>query len=144
MTQIRNVEEFDLLKMEEIEKECFQDSWCLAMWKGTFTRRDFLGVAIEEKGKFIGFCAGTVLFENSELLRIALTQSARGKGYGGKLLDEFMQKAKRQGAEKIFLEVRATNEVAQNLYKSRGFKETGIRAKYYADGEDAVEMVKTL
>ncbi len=144
MTQLREIEQSDLPKMEEIEKQCFQDSWCLAMWKGTFNRQDFLGVAIEENGEFVGFCAGTVLFECSDLLRIALLERARGKGYGGALLNEFMQKAKKRGAEKIFLEVRATNEVALRLYKNFGFKETGIREKYYADGEDAIEMIKTL
>ena len=134
----------DLAKIESLENECFQDPWCLAMWKGTFSRRDFVGVLIEENGEIIGFAGGTALFENAELLRIAVCKSARGKGCGGRLLDELCKAVKARGAEKMFLEVRASNSTAQGLYQSRGFIVTGKRQKYYADGEDAVEMLKIL
>ena len=39
------------------------------------------------------------------------------------------------------LEVRATNSVAQNLYRKYTFKEMGVRRRYYSDnGEDALVM----
>ena len=134
----------DLSAIEKIEAECFKDPWCAAMWRGTFTRLDFTGVVIEENGAVVGFAGATVLFEDSELLRIAVLQSERGKGFGGKLLDILIRNAKERGAEKMFLEVRVSNTAARNLYESRGFSVTGIRKKYYADGEDAVGMMKTL
>ena len=136
--------EEDLPMIESIETECFQDPWCEAMWKGTFTRKDFVGVLIEENGEVLGFAGGTALFEDSELLRIAVKKSSRGKGYGGRLLDELCQAVKTRGAEKMFLEVRASNRTAQALYQSRGFTVTGTRHKYYADGEDAYLMQKIL
>src|SRR3977135_2512485 len=39
------------------------------------------------------------------------------------------------------LEVRASNSVAQNLYRKYTFKEMGVRRRYYSDnGEDALVM----
>ena len=39
------------------------------------------------------------------------------------------------------LEVRASNDVAQGLYRSFGFEEAGRRPRYYSDdGEDALVM----
>lgn len=41
------------------------------------------------------------------------------------------------------LEVRASNEIAQNLYRKYGFKAYGRRKGYYQDnGEDAIIMWK--
>jgi ribosomal-protein-alanine N-acetyltransferase len=47
------------------------------------------------------------------------------------------------GAERVFLEVRPSNPVAQNLYRSIGFTEIGRRPRYYParEGrEDAIVM----
>ena len=46
------------------------------------------------------------------------------------------------GAAYATPEVRRSNEIAQNLYKSLGFVQLGVRKRYYADnGEDALIMV---
>jgi ribosomal protein S18 acetylase RimI-like enzyme len=53
------------------------------------------------------------------------------------LLDE----ARRREATEVFLEVRADNPGAQNLYTSLGFAEIAVRPAYYQpDGVDAVIM----
>jgi ribosomal-protein-alanine N-acetyltransferase len=45
------------------------------------------------------------------------------------------------GARWMTLEVRASNSVAQNLYRKYTFKEMGVRRRYYSDnGEDALVM----
>ena len=45
------------------------------------------------------------------------------------------------GARWMTLEVRASNGVAQNLYRKYTFKEMGVRRRYYSDnGEDALVM----
>jgi ribosomal-protein-alanine N-acetyltransferase len=45
------------------------------------------------------------------------------------------------GALSATLEVRAGNLVAQNLYRHFGFKQVGLRKRYYKDnGENAILM----
>ena len=49
--------------------------------------------------------------------------------------------AVRRGAGEVFLEVRADNPGARELYRSLGFEEIAVRAKYYQpDGVDAIVM----
>jgi ribosomal-protein-alanine N-acetyltransferase len=44
-------------------------------------------------------------------------------------------------ANVVTLEVRASNEIAQELYKKYGFQVVGRRLRYYSsDGEDAIIM----
>ena len=44
------------------------------------------------------------------------------------------------GMERAVLEVRRYNQPAIALYRTLGFREKGLRHRYYADGEDALLM----
>ena len=44
----------------------------------------------------------------------------------------------------ISLEVKYDNITAYNLYKKLGFKTRRVRKGYYADGQNCLEMVKTI
>ena len=51
------------------------------------------------------------------------------------------REARRHGAREITLEVRASNFAARALYRKYGFREVGLRKRYYIDnGEDAIIM----
>jgi ribosomal-protein-alanine N-acetyltransferase len=46
-----------------------------------------------------------------------------------------------EGAQSSFLEVRASNVVAQEMYRKFGYEESGVRPRYYRDNdEDAFLM----
>ena len=45
----------------------------------------------------------------------------------------------------MYLEVRPSNEAGILLYRKLSFEETGkVRKKYYPDGEDAIEMARSI
>ncbi|MBQ8309078.1 MAG: ribosomal protein S18-alanine N-acetyltransferase [Clostridia bacterium] len=127
-----------------IERECFRLPWTEKMIRSAIGRTDFCGVIAFADGKPFGYVLGTQLFEDAELLRIAVLPDFRGQGLGKELLDEFLRQAKRRGAEKVFLEVRVSNLPAITLYQSRGFECLRVREKYYENVEDALEMKKNL
>jgi ribosomal-protein-alanine N-acetyltransferase len=65
----------------------------------------------------------------------------RRKGIGEGLLIATIQLAQALNANVVTLEVRASNQIAQELYKKYGFQVVGRRLKYYSsDGEDAIIM----
>ena len=97
---------------------------------------------MEELGEIVGYACGTSLFEDSELLRIAVLPEKRKGGLGTELLLALIAEAKEKGAEKMFLEVREGNTPALKLYEKHGFTPIRVRKNYYADGENGVEMVK--
>ena len=141
---LRAWEEKDVAAICALEGECFSDGWTEEMLVSTFRRRDFCGILLEINGEIIGYVTATALFEDAELLRIAVKKQSRGKGYGGLLLDAWLQKIKALGAQRALLEVREGNEKAIGLYESRGLSLFHVRERYYSDGEAAKEMQKAL
>lgn len=87
--------------------------------------------------------AGLVLwrriFDESEILTIAVLPPWRRAGLGARLLRAAMDSAAREGASTMFLEAAADNHAALALYESNGFTRVGLRKGYYG-GVDAVTM----
>lgn len=73
-----------------------------------------------------------------ELLRLAVAPEARGRGLGRRLLREGLRTLNAEGIHLFHLEVRISNKPARALYASEGWKEVGLRPRYYRDGETAV------
>jgi ribosomal-protein-alanine N-acetyltransferase len=55
------------------------------------------------------------------------------------MLTDIKKESANKQSSVILLEVRQSNNAAINLYKSFGFKEIGVRKKYYKD-EDALML----
>lgn len=93
----------------------------------------------------IGFYIGEYVVGEATLMDICIIPSEQGKGLGKILLNQFLAQAKKRGATKIFLEVRAKNIAAQMLYMNAGFIEIDRRTGYYPSSagfgyEDAIVM----
>lgn len=136
--------ESDLETVAEIERECFLEPWTTGMLSGSFSRTDFCGLLLEQDGEAVGYICGETLFENAEIARVAVKTAHRRKGHGERLLTAFENAVIARGASAVFLEVRAGNVAARSLYEKSGYFATRVRKRYYADGEDAVEMKKEL
>lgn len=142
--EIREFCPFDVAEIARLDREIFPDFWTKEMWDSECSRTDFFGFVAKLQGEIAGYICGTALFEEGELPKVAVRKALRGTGLGGKLVDRLLLCMKEKGVEKVFLEVRVSNVAALGLYKSKGFEVTRERKKYYSDGEDAVEMVKSL
>lgn len=104
-------------------------------------------IVIENEGDIIAYAGAFHLpgDDVADIHTIAVTAGARGNGVGADLFDELVEWAKREGAARILLEVRADNLVAQNLYKSRGFQTIAVRERYYQPADvDALIMERTV
>ena len=79
-------------------------------------------------GRVAGFLVSRVVAEReSEVLNLAVMPDFRRQGVARKLLKSLLVEAR--GA--VYLEVRKSNQVAREFYKSMGFKEFGSRSGYY-------------
>jgi ribosomal-protein-alanine N-acetyltransferase len=89
----------------------------------------------------LGFLAGWIVEDELHINNIASHPSYRRVGIGRSLLEEAVATGRRRGAAFILLEVRASNEAAQQLYRKTGFVVIGRRRDYYrAPTEDALVM----
>lgn len=92
-----------------------------------------------------GYAVMWCFADQAELANLAVRPDLRGKGVGSALLDQVLDRCSDRGAESVFLEVRRSNDAAQDLYRSRGFRTVGVRKRYYQEPpEDACVMMCTL
>ena len=72
---------------------------------------------------------------------IGVRESVKRVGVGELLMLSAFQQARMHGCKELTLEVRASNDAAQSLYRKYGFQNVGLRKKYYIDNaEDAIIM----
>jgi [ribosomal protein S18]-alanine N-acetyltransferase len=136
---IRPMTEADLDQVMELEKAIFPSPWRRSFFLSDINRPQGLSVVAEEDGVILGYAVawGT---EETHLANLAVNECERGKGVGGKLLDEVIAFARRSEANSMYLEVRVSNAIARKFYSERGFVPTYLRKGYYENGEDAVIM----
>ena len=143
--QIRKWEYKDILKISQIEAECFPlEPWSFQMLASSFETESFHGVLAEDGDEIIGYGGITVAFDSADIANVAVTEPYRHSGVGTAIISELLKIASSQGAKKVFLEVRVSNSIAMELYLKSGFKGAYARTRYYSDGEDCLVMVKEL
>lgn len=126
----------------EIEKSSFPTPWSRQAFEFELLQNEFAYyiVALNQK-KVLGYAGIWVVLDEGHITNVAIDPAHRGKKLGRLLMTELVRRATALGAVKITLEVRPSNAVAINLYHSLGFKEKGLRKKYYSDNnEDAIIM----
>jgi ribosomal-protein-alanine N-acetyltransferase len=89
----------------------------------------------------IGFFAGWIVEDELHVNNIASHPAYRNMGVGQGLLESAIGEARMRGVLFVLLEVRASNEAAQSLYRKLGFSFVGRRKDYYrSPTEDAFVM----
>ncbi len=121
-----------------IERASFSDPW---------SPRDFSECAnagvpflvAEAAGEIAGYSVAHHAADEGEILNLGVAPAWRRRGVGRALVGATLAALRQQGVATVFLEVRASNEVAQRLYAGLGFTPVGRRRHYYRfPTEDAV------
>ena len=133
----------DVDAVAAIEQATFARPWSRESFRQELTRNAAARYLVaEENGEVLGYAGAWVILDESHITNIAVREDARGRGLGRKLTAELLRILSNLGAGYATLEVRVSNERAQNLYKSLGFVSVGKRKRYYEDNdEDAFLMV---
>ncbi len=142
--RIRNFEMRDIERIMEIEGEAFREGdpnvyiELYNEWPEGF-------IVAEKDGTIIGFEVVILTPEGEgRVFAIAVDHRFRGKGVGRALLKTAFNLLRKHKIGFVRLEVRVSNWVAQQLYRSMGFVEVGFVPFYYKDGEGAILMRKVL
>lgn len=132
----------DIPHVVNIERECFTTPWSATAFTNELTNNHFAKYMIMEcNGDIAGYGGMWIIMDEAHVTNIAVRTMYRGIKLGERLLSELQRTAAFLGAEKMTLEVRKSNIVAQNLYLKLGFNSAGVRPKYYTDNnEDALIM----
>jgi ribosomal-protein-alanine N-acetyltransferase len=139
----------DLGAVLDLERTLFpDDAWSPGMFAEELAMQGHGRhyIAAEEGNTLVGY-AGMMLpgGRQAEVLTIAVAEGHWGQGIGSALLTNLLDEAGRRDCSEVFLEVRADNPRAQDLYRRFGFEHVGIRRGYYQpSGTDAIVMRRGL
>ena len=135
----------DLDGVLRVEAESFTNPWTRAMYAWELQNRNVchIYVARTPACRVAGFCAFWLVFDEIHINNVAVLPQFRGSGMGSAILQHVLAEAKRLGANRATLEVRASNDGARRLYERLGFHAAGRRPNYYSSPvEDAVILWK--
>ncbi len=139
---VREMSPEDVLQVSHIERACFSDPWSLeSIREGLETPFD-TWLVLEDNEMVKGYCVFRMIAGEGELFRIALLPEYRGRGLAKKLMERLAECSKEKAVTSIFLEVRESNKIARNLYRSYGFKEECIRKNYYQNPSDNAVIMR--
>ena len=123
---------------EKEEQESVQNS---SWFKWLFNRGHLSSERNYATDYIFGFAGFWLMLKEAHIVVIAVRNDYRRNGIGEGLLISVIELATQLNANIVSLEVRASNKVAQALYKKYGFQEVRRRPGYYSDnGEDAILM----
>jgi len=142
---IEPMRERDLIDVVEIEETSGLNRWGYdAYRRELFTNPNSIMIVarnlVPGRG-VIGFFAGWIVEDELHVNNVASHREFRRIGVGRSLMEAAIDEAARRGVAYVILEVRASNEGAQLLYRDLGFSFVGRRRDYYRlPTEDALVM----
>lgn len=131
----------DLQGVLEVEEESFTNPWTRDMYAWELQNRSVCHIYVIRTPDYAvaGFCAFWLVFDEIHINNVALRPALRGRGLGTALIHHVFAEARRLGAKRATLEVRASNLGARRLYERLGFHASGTRRNYYTNPvEDAL------
>ena len=123
-------------QLADLEKEIFGTAWNKELIKQKINNDEFLYWVYEINSEIVGYLAIQKNFKELHILGIGVKEIFRNQSIAKKLTIELIDYFEESKYQQILLEVRVSNSVAINMYKSFGFKHYGVREKYYKN-EDA-------
>jgi ribosomal protein S18 acetylase RimI-like enzyme len=114
--------------MNDMEQACFGKAWVFVSENEYIWAKPFICFARWRVSPSI---------REAELLRIGVAINLRRNGHGRDVLQHSQIQIANFGIQTLLLEVRASNIAARLLYESEGWSYSGLRRRYYSDGEDA-------
>lgn len=141
--EIRQMCEADLEQVAEIEKDTFSVPWSLEAFRDSLTLEHTIYLVAEEENKILGYCGMYCVFNEGEIVNVAVAKEFRRRKVAQNLLEHLFFESAKYNIDNFFLEVRESNEPAIRLYQGFGFTEAGIRKNFYEKPrENAVFMWK--
>ncbi len=139
--ELRSAAPADAEVIAALARACLPEAWSAASFRAALERPRVTAVVAERApGELAGFGLAASAEEDAEILSIAVAEGLRGVGLGRRMLESLLDRLRAGGAQRVHLEVRGSNRAALALYESLGFRTARRRARYYRDGEDALEL----
>jgi [ribosomal protein S18]-alanine N-acetyltransferase len=145
--RIRPMTVDDLPEVLAIEVISFSVPWTGEMFLNELARGNLAEILVAQlpeagdRAPLAGYICLWGVSEELHINNLAVHPRLRSRGVGTALLEAGLDFGRARGARAAFLEVRASNQTAQMLYRRYRFVPTGVRPRYYTHPvEDALLM----
>jgi [ribosomal protein S18]-alanine N-acetyltransferase len=139
--RIRSAVPADAARLVEIERRCFSDPWSENSFREALGSPWTFGLVAHAGNRIAGYLVGREVAGTGEVLNLAVAPDYRRRGVARALLRAGIGYLRKRRVEEVFLEVRESNQSAQALYLSSGFRPIGQRSAYYRNPkEDALVL----
>lgn len=129
-------------KIKDRLKEDFDNFWTSEILLSELKSKNSKYIVAKNENEIVGFAGIIITPDSVEITNIVTKKSERKKGIGNLLLDKIIKMGEKTRRNNITLEVNEENKIAINLYIKFGFKQVGIRKKYYNGKNNAIIMTK--
>ena len=139
--RIRSAVPADAVPLVEIERRCFSDPWSENSFREALESPWTFGLVAQNARGIAGYLIGREVAGTGEVLNLAVAPDCRRHGVARALLRAGLAWLRKRRVQEVFLEVRESNQTAQALYLSSGFRPVGQRTAYYRNPkEDALVL----
>jgi [ribosomal protein S18]-alanine N-acetyltransferase len=132
-----------LRRVLAIEARVYPRPWSASLFLSELAQRSTRSYLVARyRGETVGYAGMMFTGPEAHVTNIAVDPDVHGRRVGTRLLFALITEAVARGSDRISLEVRVSNSVAQELYEKFGFSVSGVRKGYYIEtNEDAYVMV---
>ena len=120
----------------------FDNFWDFSVLNDEFNSPNSYYIVAKLQDKIVGFAGIKVMFDEADIMNIAVRKDFRNQGIGSLLLENLIHLTEElTNINFITLEVMDENYSAIHLYQKFNFEKCGIRKNYYK-GKNAIIMKK--
>ena len=138
--QISFMTEEDIECLSPIWLSDFDNFWPFSLLKAEFKNSNSICLVAKNENEIVGIASLWKCIDDIHITNIVVKRAFRGQKFGTALLEKMIEVSKNLDYSSIALEVNENNIIAKNLYLNHGFKELGIRKKYYNNKDNAIIM----
>ncbi len=143
---IRDMNHDDLPMVSDIERRSYEFPWSHGVFRDCLLA-GYQCVVLIRNDRVSGYAILSVAAGEAHILNLCIDPEFRALGYGERILDQLLFRARSASVNEVFLEVRPSNSTALGLYKKKGFHQIAHRPAYYQSNEgreDAAVLAKKL
>ena len=135
----------DLARVADIERRSYEFPWSHGVFRDCLLA-GYTCVVLDRGEELVGYSILSVAAGEAHILNLCVDPNARALGYGDRLVEEILNRAKAVSVKQVFLEVRPSNVHAVSLYRKKGFRQIAERPAYYQahDGREDAAVLSLL
>jgi len=134
----------DVDEIHRLEHASFPSPWRRSFFDSELIASGRFNLVAKREDVVVGYLFSMWFLDEMHINKIAVDEAERRHGIALQLMERCIHFAQNHGIKTISLEVRKSNDGAQDFYRFLKFEATYVRPRYYPDGEAGIVMTKKL